>query len=42
MVNPKVSAKMLTQAREIYTKTIFKDFQGQFVEAIDLSMKKCV
>ena len=41
-VNPKVFVKMLTQAREIYTKMMFEDFQDQFVEAVELSMKKWV
>ncbi|KAK2641396.1 hypothetical protein Ddye_023159 [Dipteronia dyeriana] len=38
----KVPAKMLTQAREFYTKAIFEEFQVQFLEATELSLESCV
>ena len=40
LVNMKMSVKMLAHAREIYTKVIFQEFQDQFKESIDLSIKK--
>ncbi|KAL5843725.1 hypothetical protein ACOSQ4_009683 [Xanthoceras sorbifolium] len=42
LVNLKISVKMLIQAREIYTKTIFEEFQEQFVEAVELNIIKCI
>ncbi|KAL5804952.1 hypothetical protein ACOSQ3_031752 [Xanthoceras sorbifolium] len=33
---------MLIQAREIYTKAIFEEFQEQFVEAVELNIIKCI
>ncbi|TXG54255.1 hypothetical protein EZV62_019511 [Acer yangbiense] len=33
---------MLSQAREVYTKAIFEEFQEQFVEAIELVTTNCV
>ncbi|XP_068305150.1 protein FAR1-RELATED SEQUENCE 5-like [Pyrus communis] len=38
----KFDIKMLKQAREVYTKAIFKLFQDQFEESIELSITKCV
>ncbi|KAK2650416.1 hypothetical protein Ddye_017905 [Dipteronia dyeriana] len=42
LVNLKISCKILIQAREVYTKTIFKEFQDQFEEAVDLNLTPCV
>ena len=38
LVNTKISVKILIQAREVYTKKIFEDFQDQFEDAVDLSI----
>ncbi|KAM1054748.1 hypothetical protein ACFX13_002111 [Malus domestica] len=38
----KFDIKMLKQAREVYTKAIFKLFQDQFEESIELSITNCV
>ncbi|KAM0979671.1 hypothetical protein ACFX13_015771 [Malus domestica] len=38
----KFDIKMLKQAREVYTKAIFKLFQDQFEESIGLSITNCV
>ncbi|TXG51520.1 hypothetical protein EZV62_024044 [Acer yangbiense] len=42
MVSLKIPCKMLSQAREVYTKAIFEEFQEQFVEAIELVITNCV
>ncbi|TXG61125.1 hypothetical protein EZV62_012488 [Acer yangbiense] len=36
MVSLKIPCKMLSQAREVYRKAIFKEFQEQLLEAIEL------
>ncbi|KAK3218191.1 hypothetical protein Dsin_012161 [Dipteronia sinensis] len=41
LVNVKINAKMLIQAREVYTKAIFLEFQQQFEQAVELDMN-CV
>ncbi|XP_070660633.1 protein FAR1-RELATED SEQUENCE 5-like [Malus domestica] len=38
----KFDIKMLKQAREVYTKAIFKLFQDQFEQSIELSITNCV
>ncbi|KAH7557591.1 hypothetical protein JRO89_XS11G0186800 [Xanthoceras sorbifolium] len=42
LVNLKIPVKMLIQAREIYTKAIFEQFQEQFVEDVELNIIKCI
>ncbi|KAK3218579.1 hypothetical protein Dsin_012549 [Dipteronia sinensis] len=42
LVDIKVHVKMLTQAREFYTKAIFEEFKVKFLEAIEFSLESCV
>ncbi|TXG73554.1 hypothetical protein EZV62_002133 [Acer yangbiense] len=42
LVNLKIPVKMLIQARDIYTKPIFEEFQEQFVEAVELNITNCI
>ena len=38
LVNVKINVKMLIQAREVYTKAMFLEFQNQFEQIVDLDM----
>ena len=42
LVHMKMSVKMLVQAREVYTKIIFQEFQYELEEAIDFSIQNYV
>ena len=42
LVNMKMAVKILAQAREVYTKIRFQEFQEKLKEAIDLSIQNSV
>ncbi|KAK2662233.1 hypothetical protein Ddye_000807 [Dipteronia dyeriana] len=42
LVNMNIPVKMLIQARDIYTKPIFEEFQEQFIEAVELNITNCI